>query len=536
MVENCKKGYFQFEIRPDGLYMVVYPPKEGEKAADVERAVYYLEKKKISDFDVVKLSEAFNKGAREIAVIKVSNEKPFISQEFGEYTMSSDCMMVEAEFFPPFVGAQELSVEEIISDIEHIGVKNGIKRDAIEAFLENKNYFEPIIVAEGTKTRNGQDGYIEYKFNTNLKPVPKVKEDGTVDFHTLENVNHVKKGDVLAILHPEDKGDTGMDLFGRAVLPRKVKRVMLRPGKNMKVSEDGLRLLADTDGHVTLEGDKVFVSNVLELVDVDNSTGDIDYKGDVYIKGNVLAGFSIKASGDISISGIVEGARVEAGGNITFNRGVQGMNKAVIKAGGDVVSKFIESAKNVEVGGKLETDSILHSKVNVKGPIIAAGKNGLIVGGEVRSIVLISAKTLGNAMGTTTTLGVGLDPSTKRRVDELKESLQTLGNSKIQLNQVLDVLRKKQAVEGTLPPDKVELQQKTMRNVIMIEKELTEQKNELEILRTQLKEDGNARIKVSGNAYLGCKLVFGEQIYYVKDRIGHCQFVKEKGEIKNYLL
>ena len=36
----------------------------------------------------------------------------------------------------------------------------------------------------------------------------------------------------------------------------------------------------------------MFVSNVLELVDVDNSTGDIDYNGDVSIKGNVLAGFT----------------------------------------------------------------------------------------------------------------------------------------------------------------------------------------------------------------------------------------------------
>ena len=63
--------------------------------------------------------------------------------------------------------------------------------------------------------------------------------------------------------------------------------------------------------------------------------------------------------------------------------------------------------------------------------------------------------------------------------------------------------------EGELPPDKKELQQSTMRKVIMIEKELTEQRNELEQLKAQLREDGNARIKVSGNAYLCCRLVFG---------------------------
>ena len=38
-----------------------------------------------------------------------------------------------------------------------------------------------------------------------------MNEDGTVDFHTLENVNHIKSGDVVAILHPEDRGDNGTD-------------------------------------------------------------------------------------------------------------------------------------------------------------------------------------------------------------------------------------------------------------------------------------------------------------------------------------
>ena len=38
------------------------------------------------------------------------------------------------------------------------------------------------------------------------------------------------------------------------------------------------------------------------------------------------------------MSGIVEGATVIAGGNITFNRGIQGMTRAVVKAGGNIVS------------------------------------------------------------------------------------------------------------------------------------------------------------------------------------------------------
>lgn len=53
------------------------------------------------------------------------------------------------------------------------------------------------------------------------------------------------------------------------------------------------------------------------------------------------------------------------------------MNKAVIKAGGNIVSKFIESVSLVESGGNIESDSILHSRVVAKGFIKATGKKDL---------------------------------------------------------------------------------------------------------------------------------------------------------------
>lgn len=272
---------------------------------------------------------------------------------------------------------------------------------------------------------------------------------------------------------------------------------------------------------------------VLELVNVDNSTGDIDYEGDVVVKGNVLAGFTVKATGDITVSGIVEGATVIAGGNITFNRGIQGMTRAVVKAGGNIVSKFIESAENVSAGGSIEADSILHSKVTAKSTIKASGRNGLIIGGDVKAVNMIEAKTIGNAMGTNTSVGVGVDPSMKRRVDELKNSLGKLGDNKIQLNQLLNALRKKQDSEGGLDEAKHELQMKTMRNVIMLEQEINKQKKELEELRCQIGEEKHACIKVSDAAYAGVKLTFGDQCMFLKQKYDYCQFVKEGADIKS---
>ncbi len=535
-MRRCKRGYFEFEAKSDGLYLTVYPPLDGDKAVAVSEVMHYIEKKKLGECNLVKLNEAVAEGAKKEVTVQLSFAPAIAVGEFGDYRMSPDVMIVEAVFYPPFKGASELTLEEVKSDLSSMGIKIGINEDNIKKFLEERRYFEAYTVAEGKKPVDGKEGYIEYKFNTELKPTPKMNEDGTVDFHTLENVNHVKVGDVVAVLHPEDRGEPGVDLLGRPVAPRKVGHVIFRHGNNLTISEDGKELISKVSGHVMLESDKIFVSNVYEIVNVDASTGDINYEGDVVIKGNVLAGFSVKAAGNISVSGIVEGATIIAGGDITFNRGVQGMNKAVIKAGGNIVSKFIESAEHVSAGGNIDTDSILHSKVTAKGSIIASGKNGLIVGGEVRSITLVEAKNIGNDMGTITVVGVGVDPAAKKRIDELKTELEKAGENKIRLTQMLDALRKKQMVDGKLEPEKIELQQKTMRNLLLLEKELTGHKAEYEELRSQLGEDDNARVRVRGNIHIGTKLVFGDQSYFVKEKLGFCQFLKERADIKWYTL
>ncbi len=526
-----KNGFYQFACKEDGIYITVYSGIDGKDNANLKDALFYIEKRNIPDVDVVKVGEAFKNANEQGYTVKISSSECHAIDEFGLYYIASDGMKTEAVFYPPFEGAHELSKTEIINDITHAGVRNGIDESVIEEFLSSKNYNKTYIVAKGTKPVEGKAGFVEYKFNTQLKPRPKMNDDGTVDFHTLENVNHVAEGDVVAVLHPEQRGEAGIDVYGRSIRPSSVKHVVFKYGRNLSISEDGLSLISMVSGHVTLENDKVFVSNVMEIVDVDNSTGDIKYDGNVSIKGNILAGFSIEATGDVVVSGVVEGATVIAGGNIILNRGVQGMNRAVIKAGGNIVTKFIEGASLVEAGGDISTDSILHSKVFANGTITAEGKKGLIIGGEVKSSKMIIAKVIGNTMGTATTVGAGVDPSAKRRLEELKKELETLGNNKLQLNQVITVLRKKQDMEGTLSKDKQELQQKSTRNLLLIEKELIEKKKEYAELKQQIVEDDNARIKVSDTIYNGVKLVFGDQFLFIKEKNCHCQYAKERADI-----
>ncbi|MGN0408517.1 MAG: FapA family protein [Bacteroides sp.] len=531
MSEN---GYFKLASKEEGLILTVYPPQNGKRAAKIDDLIEYAEKKGFADYiDVIKVNQAFMTGATREVTVQICPEAPLPNNEFANYKIAPDKMRVEAIFYPPFEGAGELCLEEIQSDLAKLGVRRGVDDEAIKKFLANKEYFVPYTVARGLAPVEGYDGRIDYKFNTTISTKPKMNEDGTVDFHALDNVNHVKEGDEVAELFPEDLGTPGYDVIGNTVLPKKVKRAIFSYGHNMHVSDDGRHLISDVSGHVTLENDKIFVSNVLELVNVDNSTGDIYYEGNVLIKGNVLTGFSVKAVGDIDVSGLVEGATLNAGGNITLVRGVQGGGRAVLTAGGNIVSKFIESANMVSAGGSIETDSILHSKVVAKGSIIVQGRNGLIVGGDVKSRVLIDCKTIGNEMGTATVVGVGVDPTIKKRIDVLKNELENLGKQKMQLSQLASALRKKQEQEGTLSPDKIEMQQKTMRQMILLEKQINEDKNELEECRSMISEDINARIKVAKSAYVGTKIMFGDQYMFLHQKYDFCQFVKQGADIRS---
>ena len=101
------------------------------------------------------------------------------------------------------------------------------------------------------------------------------------------------------------------------------------------------------DGHVALQDGKVVVSSVYTVKDVDMSTGNIVYDGSVEITGSVAANMEVKAGGNVVINGGVESARIIAGGNIIIAKGMNGTGKGYLRAGGDIMVKFLENTRVV---------------------------------------------------------------------------------------------------------------------------------------------------------------------------------------------
>lgn len=527
-----KHGFFQLSEKEDGVYLRIYPPAAGGRAIVMDDVLFYLKQKRIEDFDIAALRNAIMDAHSPVEYKLNGQRKDYSEDEYLKVMISQDRKMAVGRFYPPSPKGKLMTRGEILSDLEMAGVKYGIVEQMIDAYIKNRQFCVNIVLAKATPPVEGHSASIEYHFDTSVQAKPQINEDGSVDFHQLNNIVHVEKGACLATLTPMDAGTPGTDVCGKPLPPKKVKNTALRYGKNISISEDGLQIFSDVSGHVTLTDDRVFVSNTYEVpADVNASTGDIEYDGDISINGNVITGFSVKAAGDIYVKGAVEGANLTAGGDIILNRGMQGMERGILKAGGNIVSKFIENA-TVTAGGYVTADAIMHSKVTAKGDILVKGKRGLITGGELHSGTMITAKVFGSTMGTHTNLEVGIDPILIEEYHRMEKELPELEKELEKNVQVAGLYMKKLQKDGKLPDDKMMALKTANENKKKLEEKIQTCEDRFQFLEEQMEQNDNGCIRIENIAYPGVKVVISNVIYYVKSEIQHGQLVREGADIR----
>lgn len=524
-----RNGYFQLLIAEDTTSIKLYPPVgEGEPFV-IGDLFEYLDRVKIP-YDMVAIKKVYDTAVSEPVTMELVQETHYPEREIMIVKIAEDKMSVSAKFFAPSNGGELMDIPEILNDLVHKGIKAGVQREAIEEFLKTREYCKEFIVARGQEATKGEDASITYHFNTDLSLKPTQLEDGSVDFHSLNNICPVSEGDLLATLYKEKPGEPGFNVLGERLRPAEVKRYRLSFGTNVRRSDDHCQLFSTANGHVILSNGQVIVSNVYDVEDVGNATGNIDYDGNVNIKGNVHSGFKVFARGDIIVGGVVEGAELVADGEVILKRGIQGGGRAKIKAKGNVVAKFIESA-TVSAEGYVRTESILHSNVSAKGAIEVSGKKGFVTGGTVRSLSLIEAKTIGSQIGAATALEVGIDPVLKERFTVLKKDIKTLQANMDKLYPVLIAFGKRIGKGEKLNEDTTNQMRTLSKTYSAMEEEIKAKKKEYEEIKECLDTDANACVKVTGMIYPGVSIAISDVSLTIKSLDQYCRFVKEGGEV-----
>ncbi|MCL2355676.1 MAG: FapA family protein [Defluviitaleaceae bacterium] len=524
---TVERNTFDIKVKEDGIWLTLRDV-EGEERATRQEVIDVIDSYGIKGVDYIGIGEALKQDGT--VEIKISESTSIMQvAESASVEVSEDRMQAHIIFQEPINNGKLLTPNEVISLLQEKRVVPDSK--LIQSALANKRYGRRILIAEGREPLNGTDGFLQFHFDKrNIKPKPKIMEDGTVNFKQLDMFKLCNRGDVLVTSVPAKQGHDGVDIYGNVTPAPKPKPAQIIPrGKGTVLSPDGQHLLADVSGQLVLKEGKVSVSPHLEIPgNVDNSTGNIDFNGQVTIRGNVISGFTVKAVGNIEIYGACEAVKlISTEGSIVLGGGIQGADKGEISAAGDVTAKFIESCKVVTAGGSVISDSIRKSNVKCDGSAMLVGKNGLLVGGNMLAGEKLVATTVGSPMGTHTEIEVGGSP---KEVNKQKELITEFNKLKEEYEkcdkgvETLNVMRKR----DQLPPDKKALLAKMINMKMVLRDKMTKMQEEVDNVNRNLAVNVGT-VSVKNVIRPGVSIKIGNAQMTIRDELSNCR-LRNNGE------
>ncbi len=325
--------------------------------------------------------------------------------------MAKNGLVAWAFLVPPQKSEGTLAKETIEAALQEEGVTTGIDTGLVEELYQSKAYFVLRPVAWGTPVVEGCDGKIVPRFQPQEEPKAlEVDERGEVDYRAQSYVRHVQKGDVICDIVQPEPGTDGMRVDGTPIHAKAVQPAKVPDGSNTTLSEDGTQLVATMDGYLEFKGSVFEIKSFLDIPgDVDYSTGNVDFRGDVHIAGDVREGFIVRATGKVTIDGLVEAATVEASGDVIITKGVLGDNRALIKSRGTIRAKYLENCV-AYAGDCIYADCIVSSQVYSDAKIQVVSGRGTVIGGTLIAAERIDAGIIGSQAGRKTEITLGILP------------------------------------------------------------------------------------------------------------------------------
>lgn len=423
--------------------------------------------------------------------------------------------------------------EEMLDFLKKYNVVAGYITPNISAMCKKGVYDREIKVAEGRRPQDGKDGWYEFFFEVgDFSKSPKVREDGSVDYSSMRSLQNVKKGDKVAAYHPATQEEDGYTVTGGVLKAAPGKELAPLSGKGVSKEENSDTYIANTDGKIEIKDNKVDIQTVYEVMDdLDLITGKVEFYGDIMISGSVGTGVVVRAGRNLTIDGTVEACNLYAGGDIVLKRGVQGAEKAQIKAKGSVYAEFLEYA-TVRAGGDVQANIILNCDIQADKKVTLNGKRGAIIGGNVHALRGMEMQNLGNAAEVKTVVHAGylaedyeeyLDVTKretvlKEELAKLVEELNALIKRKKTANRKLSNLEQIRARELSDKKDKIFINLENVRQ-------------ERDKLKQMIEAGKGATILVKGYVNRGAVICIENARYPVEKSTSFMEYRAEHGAI-----
>lgn len=240
-----------------------------------------------------------------------------------------------------------LDYTDIINKLEAKQISYGINQTEITRALNaiSPDKFE---IATGKSAEQGKNGSIDLKVNIETKTVLQEDKSGNVNFRDIRIIPTVEKGETLGIIYPPLPGNQGITVTNEVIPPKPVYPITVRDEKGVIVVEN--KIMATESGRPSIQkrGQLVKVSVMPKLMhdgNVDISSGNIRFDGDVEIIGEVEENMIVESGSEIIVHKSVNEATLTS------------LNSIVVY--GNVASSILSAGKNsmliVELGQLLKT-------------------------------------------------------------------------------------------------------------------------------------------------------------------------------------
>lgn len=368
--------------------------------------------------------------------------------------------------------------EELVSQLEQAG------KDSLD-----------IVVARGLKPVQGKSAEVTLHFNNDFLNPGEITEDGTIDFRERGSVPFVSEDTLLAVKTPAVKGEPGRDVSGQDIPVKEVEDMSFKGGVGTRTSQDGLSIFATTEGQpfMSVQGEVCVFKDLHIKGDVDYSTGNINFDGNIFVKGSVKEGFTIKG-GSLTAKD-VQGATLSIKGNINISGGIF---DSFITLGGSLQAMYMSNTKVDAYGDILLKKEIIDSKIRSSG--VFSGEQVDVISSFVSAKQGIDAKRIGTDVSEPCTLRIGISDHTNKIIKNLKANLEHMKKNlgdKQAANEKLKALQQKsqdQIMEKAVAQDKLTQKKTAIENKIQALPQTSENTGEAQELASLLSQI-NADIK-----------------------------------------
>lgn len=459
-------------------------------------------------------------------------------QQYDESTtyvrISEDKMQAWLHLVP------EENIEYKRDDLKDIlrafGVTSGFHDSNLAAIIKKKIFFREVLAAVGTPAKMGRDGYYEFFVSTeNYLKNPKINPDGSVDYRSMNLLENVSKDQLIAQYHPVILGVEGIDVCGKAIPAEAVRELPQLKGRGISPRDQENKIYALEDGKIAVKDNEVEIRTVHEVNgDVDYITGFVDFNGDLMINGNVGRDVTIRAGKTVTITGTVESAHIEAGGDVILKCGIQGNEKAVIISGGNVYADFIEQS-SVTAKGTVQANSIVNCTVEAGEKVILTGKKGILLGGHTHALRGVEAACFGNDAELRTEVSAGIDRTTYLRRSSLTKQLAEIDNLLEAATEEIDVIEKQQLLANESSLNEMKLNQVKERKLELEDKkvQITKEYDEVSAL---IESCRNVTIRATGNIHRGVKLSINNGALLIERSTCYMSYQCISGEVEGSVI